>query len=294
MRKLVTLLLFALAAIATARFCHHQTHGFRLSKIQNNLLDERCAAAEPLDPTTLESIFSQKFRYFNRGLQSFVFLSEDGNTVLKIFNNRYQRKISLFDLLSRIPLCASWANQRKMIQCTKLENTFKSYQIANEELAQETGMLYAHLTQTSHLPLKLQLIDPLNICHTIDPNAYGFVLQRKATMAYPALLHLIEIQDLETAKRRLSSLVQFLIARCQKGIADKDPLIRTNFGFLEETPIEVDVGPFSKDPRIAQLEVYRPEILRITQSLKNWLNEKEPKLVPILEQELQQQLYSSG
>lgn len=291
MRKIVTLLLFSLAAIATARFCHHQTHGFRLSKIQNNLCPGQHILHVKNEP--LEELLQQKFRYFNRGLQSFVFLSEDGNTILKVFNNRYQRWISVFDLLSHIPLCTSWANTRKKTQRIKLENTFKSYQIATEELAQETGILYAHLTPTSHLPSQLQLIDPLNICHTINPNTCGFILQKRATMAYPTFLHLIKIQDLETARMRLRSLVQFLIARCQKGIADKDPLIRTNFGFLEELPIEVDVGPFSKDPTIAQPEVYRKEILRITQSLKNWLNEKEPKLVPILEQELQQQLYSS-
>ncbi|MBY0529084.1 MAG: hypothetical protein K2P51_02725 [Rhabdochlamydiaceae bacterium] len=292
MRKLIACLLFAFAAIATARFCHHQTHGFRLSKIQNNLCPS-FNAPDPLKKECVEKLLNQKFRYFNRGLQSFVFLSEDGTTVLKIFNNRYQRKIFLFDLLSRFPPLRSWAAQRKMSQSTKLENTFKSYEIASTELAQQTGTLYAHLTPTSHLPSSLQLLDPLNICHTIDPNVFGFVLQRKATMAYATLLELIKVQDLSTARERLKSLVQFLIVRCQQGIADKDPLIRTNFGFLGETPIAVDLGPFSKDPTLALPEVYRPEILRITQSLKNWLNEKEPKLVPILEQELQQQLYCS-
>lgn len=282
----ITLLLI-LIFIATARFCHHQTKGFRLSKLHNNLYGAHGEFGADYGS------LNQPFYYFNRGLQSFVFLSEDGNYILKIFNNKYQHRLFLYQLLSHLPFCGSWAEKQAKIQHSKLQRVFQSYQIAATELKEQTALLYAHLEPTHTLPSALTLIDPLNIAHVIDPNPLGFVIQKKANMTYPELRELIQSGQLSVAKQRITSLIDLLLLRCQKGIADNDPLIRTNFGFIQGNAIEVDVGPFSKDGTRAEPKNYRPEILRITTSLKHWLDQHSPELVPFLEQQLEERVLLS-
>ena len=174
------LIIFFVAAIGVARFCHHATKGFRLSKIQANLLiEEYPAEASAEEREFVTTLFKQKFHYIGRGLQSFVFASEDEKYVLKLFNNRYQEKIKLFSLFSHFPLMSSWAASQAQYYQGKLVKTFKSYEIAFDEMRDKTGLIYTHLSPTSNLPSKVSIIDPLNICHEIDPNASGFSHPKK-------------------------------------------------------------------------------------------------------------------
>jgi hypothetical protein len=135
------------AAIAASRLCHHATQGFRLTKISSNLIDKTPIEASASDQKLLQELLAQKFHYLGRGLQSFVFASEDGRYVVKVFNNRYQRKLQLFSFLSHFPIINYWAKQRAAYFDKKLHLTFESYQIAREEMAEQTGLVY-----TSVLP----------------------------------------------------------------------------------------------------------------------------------------------
>ncbi len=290
-----TLIIFlcVFSCIGVARFCHHATQGFRLSKVRSNLIEsEKIYDAESSDREFAHKLFHQKFHYLGRGLQSFVFESEDGNYVLKLFNNRYQRKIHFFSILSHLPFIRSWALLRAEYYQGKLTKTFKSYKIAFEDMKDKTGLLYTHLERTSNLPTRATIVDRLNICHEINPNNMGFLVQKKATLVYPALKEYLSHQNIEGAKHALSSLVDLFFWKWRSGIDDNDPLIRTNYGFIGEEAIQIDVGPLSKPTTFPDIEEKRAEIEKITTSLKFWLNENAPELIPFLDQELQQQLQS--
>ncbi|MGE5196842.1 MAG: hypothetical protein ACM3JI_05890, partial [Anaerolineae bacterium] len=82
--------------------------------------------------------------------------------------------------------------------------------------------------------------------------------------------------------------LELLILRCQKGIADNDALIRTNFGFIDGKAVQIDVGPFSKDSQTREKTCYSKEIVRITTSLKHWLEEHFPELLHELNEQLDQ------
>lgn len=285
--------LYLIATIGIARFCHHATQGFRLSKVRSNLLDhEKIYEAKSSDREFATKLFHQKFHYLGRGLQSFVFESEDGNYVLKLFNNRYQRKIYFFSTLSHLPFIGNLATLRSQYYQAKLIKTFQSYEIAFSEMKDKTGLLYAQLGATSNLPGKVTLVDRLNICHEINPNQIGFLVQKKATLVYPALKEYLTHQNIEGAKHALSSLVDLFFWKWRNAIDDNDPLIRTNYGFVGEEAIQIDVGPLSKQTAFPDIQEKRAEIEKITTSLKFWLNENAPELIPFLDQELQHQLQS--
>ncbi len=281
MKKALQILVFCACLIGVARFTHHQTHGFRLSKITGNLCEESTWLAPAPSP-----LFDERYHYLGRGLQSFVFASEDGNTVIKIFNNRYQHRLKLYRLLSKLPFAKHWAEERYDYFHSKLLRTFSSYRIAHQEMHAEAGLIYTHLDPSTDLPSRLIIVDALNIEHAIDPNHCGFIIQKRAKLVYPTLLDYIRTGKIDEAKSAIASLIDLFVLKYQKGIADNDPLIRTNYGFLDGQPIQIDVGPFSKDLQIADPEVYRQEITKTTRSLKNWLNTHSPELVSFVDESI--------
>lgn len=266
MTRRFLILTFSLVAIwGTARFCHHQTKGFRLSKLVGNTT---CLSQlSPPLPKELEKNLDQKFRYFARGHQSFSFLSEDGKYILKFFNNRYQNRLFW---LKFTPF-----KTKKILSREKWAKTFTSYQIALDHLQKETGLYYLHPAKSTDCP-KITLIDPLGIEHPIDLNNHAFALQKKATMAYSYFTRCAEEKDFSKAREGFASLFSLLQKKMELGIGDNDPLIRTNFGFIEGDAVEVDLGPFSYAPTVKQHE----EIQKIALPLKHWLENHHPELLP--------------
>jgi hypothetical protein len=281
--------------IGIARFCHHATRGFCLSKIHSNLIKEQLPQiASENDREFLNTLFQQKFHYLGRGLQSFAFESEDKKYVLKLFNNRYQRKSQFFSFFAHFPYVSPWALLQRDHFQEKLLKTFASYQIAFEEMKEKTGLLYAHLHPTTNLPDQVTLIDCLHIQHQINPNKMGFLIQKKATLVYPALKKYLADKDLEGAKQALASLIELFFWKWRHAIDDNDPLIRTNYGFIDGQAIQIDVGPLAKQISLPNPQQHLLQIEKITASLKFWLNENAPHLLPFLDQELQKQLSSEG
>lgn len=277
MKKLFKFALGIVAIWAVARFCHHETAGFKMSKINNNL---EYAPIVPVPAVEVNEILKQRFTYLGRGFQAFVFESEDKQYVLKLFTNAYQRRLFWIGLCP--PL--KWKTEKQEVWREKLLKGFHSYQLAFDEFQEESGLLYIHLNSTSHLN-KITIVDKLHIAHELDANALGFLIQKKATLVYPYLSELIAKGEEQEAKKAIHSLVNFFVERAKKGIGDSDPLIRTNFGFIGEKPMQVDVGPLYKDPQLK--ENYPLVIPRITLSLKHWLETHSPELAHHLNQELE-------
>ncbi|HCJ84556.1 MAG: hypothetical protein A2Y28_01815 [Chlamydiae bacterium GWC2_50_10] len=265
--NLLILLISPLFIYALARFCHFQTDGFKLSKLR---ISSKSAAFPPSPKA--EELLLQKFTYLGRGKQSFAFLGEDQQTVLKLFNNSYQRRIFWASFLPHSAKRISYLQ-------SKLNLLHQSYFLAWEELKEETALLHLQLGSSLQASKRVVLIDKLGISHSLDLSTCHFALQRKGALVYPYLSHLMAQGRVREAQEALRSLIALLLKRCEKGIADRDPLIRTNAGFLDGKPFFIDLGPFSKTDRIAPGE----EIGNITTALKEWLKKNHPSLVPPLE-----------
>lgn len=250
-----------LAVYALSRFCHHQTAGFSMAKIKDNTF--------PVEMEAQEINLKGEFRYLGRGLQSFSFLSEDGQTVLKIFNNRYQSRLFWYPFFP-------FMEKKITLAKSKLKRNFNSYKIAFDELKEETGLLYFHPDQTHHLKQTVTLVDKLGIKHPLDLDSTGFLVQKKAVLFYPYVNSVMEKNDLATAKQALSSFVALLKSRYEKGIGDNDALVRTNFGFINDRPMQIDVGPFYRDETLKN--DYKKELVESTLNLKHWLEAYYPDL----------------
>jgi len=270
--------------ILLSRFCHKQTEGFRLTKIEQNLKEGTETTLSQEQKQFVSELLRQKFSFLGRGKQSFVFASEDGQYVLKVFNNRYQRKIGLLSLLTPFPWIGTWAKSQTNYCQKKLAGTFESYEIALEEMPEQTGLVFLHLSPTEELSSPLLLVDKLQITHSLDPNQVGFLIQKRARLIYPTLKECLQQGDKAAAERLLSSLIDLFLWKWEHGILDNDPLIRTNYGLAEGKVIQIDVGPLSKGT--LSPEEQKKELFRITASLRSYLSEQAPDLLPCLDQKL--------
>lgn len=265
MKSIFKILIFLVCFFVTARFCKAQTGKFTVQRITSTLTPQPQWEISPLSSEELshiQKILNQPYHYLSKGVQSFVFASQDGQYVIKFFRHDH--------LTSPFWLKPSTKTKKQ----NRLQKDFLSYKYAYAHLRQETGLIYLHLNKTNTLHQTLDLVDKLGIHHPIPLDQYEFLVQKRACLLYTALNQMIEENKISDAKETLSRLVLLLAYRAQLGISDKDPDLNTNFGVIGTQPIQIDVGRFRKST--PQLD--KNEILRITDHLHQHLMTKCPEL----------------
>ncbi len=246
-------------AVGTERFCYHVTDGFAEVKIRSTYSYH--PEWEPSEyPALAADVLDQPYRYLGRGAQCYAFLSEDGKYVLKFFRHDHLRRKG------------------------KVLRDFASYKIAFDALRAETGLLYLHLNKTKNMGKTLTFFDKIGVRHRVNLDEMEFLVQRKAELALPTLKQWLDAGEVDKAKEGISSLVNLVRERCKKGIFDKDPDFRTNFGFTAMGAMQLDAGRFRWDPKEKDPKIYQNELRSITQGLQQWLEKEYPELSLYLEQ----------
>ncbi len=268
-------------------FCRKQTDGFTILKISSNLSyhTEWETPHTAVEKTELLQIFKQPFTYLAKGDQCFVFVSEDRKYVLKFFRQSHMRAPFWVRML---PYFMQEVRLKETLKReSKLTSDFLSYRIAFDELKEETGLVFLHLNKTDDLKTSVTVVDKLHIAHQISLDTTEFLVQKCAKPLYPAIEEMILEGKIDAAKATLAKLVQLLLkVRYEKGIADNDPDLNTNFGCIGDTPVQIDVGRFKKSEMRKSLEEYQMEIAHITDNLHQWLECRSTILDECLREEI--------
>jgi len=267
-------------------FCHKRTKGFALNRILSDLSPrEDWVIPAQTDLAEIRSILNQTFTFLGKGAQCYAFLSQDQQYVLKFFRFDHL-KPALW--LTHFPLpffLHAYRDEKIALNKGKTERTFESYKIAYQDLKEDTGLVFIHLNKSSDLQLRTTIVDKLGIAHCLDMDSMHFLLQKRAQLLYPTISQWIENNHLEQAKKGVKDLLVLIASRCKKGIRDKDPDLLTNFGFIQNVPVQIDVGRFSKETG-TRSESYREEIARITDKFNTWLIEQSPELSDYLQKQI--------
>ncbi|NDD58742.1 MAG: hypothetical protein EBZ47_05760 [Chlamydiae bacterium] len=279
------LALFCTCFISAYFFCKSQTDNFSVRRISFDT--PYCSAFETPalslpEERQLQEILSHPFYYLAKGAQCYVFASEDNQYVLKLFQKRRYIPPFLLRILPSIGPFTSYKNQKMEKYATCLEQDFTSYQLAQSYLQENTGLMYTHLNHTEHLSKKLTLYDKIGVRLVLDADITKFIIQKRATAFLSRLEKAIHEGDQSFARFTLKEIVSFLIKRSQLGFYDKDPDFLTNFGFIEERPVQIDVGRYRKDETRKSAGIYKDDIIRATDPLKKWLDQRDPKLAGFL------------
>ncbi len=171
------------------------------------------------------STLDQPFFSWGRGSQSEVFLSRDGEWVIKIPRNKKCRPY----LLGRFR-----KNSRGQRGC------LESYLTAARELADETAVLYVHRGEPFAMPNQFGLYDRLGRKMVLEPTYFSFALQKRK----PLLSEKLEAANLEEAKKILSSLLNLIEAERQKGWVCSDYAFTLNFGYEDCRAFRIDIGSY--------------------------------------------------
>ena len=282
--QITRLLLYIAIFVGIERWCYLQTGGFAISKIVDQFPENSRWELPPIsekEEKELSQLLDQPFTLLAIGAECYAFESADGTVVMKVFKMHegrsiYYRKVysGLSDVLSPRHFYIKAMEMRQQM----LERTFDSMIIAYHELKEETGLLTLHLNKTNRFMKDIILIDSLGNQHSIPSDSIRFVLQKKAVPVYMHLEKLIKNNQIDETKKALSSLIDLIVLRCKKGIADRDPVLKTNLAFLDNRAIEIDLGSFSKNPYLSRPAAWKKELYFQTYELKHWLEKKNPSL----------------
>ncbi len=270
-------------------WCDQQTDGFSEQVIAMPLAVSTKWDVRPLSVSEIAEVkaaLDQPYDYLARGQQAFVFLSRNGKYVVKFFN----RKSSMLPFPWNF-LPEKWLfNQRKACKLQrrkdKLHRDFMSYKLSFDQLQTETGLLFVHLSASNNLGARLHFQDKLRIEHALDLDQVPFVVQRCAQLVYPHIEQLMAAQRESEAKQALSSLLALFVKRCQLGIADSDPDLDKNFGFIGNQAVQIDTGRFvaAGAPLPPKVSPVGPPLIKA--SFKEWLSQY-PALFEHFEEEYQ-------
>ncbi|MBI2743406.1 MAG: hypothetical protein HYX48_05760 [Chlamydiales bacterium] len=278
--RIFKLLLAVGAVIGIERFCHKQTRGFSLPNIYSDSIEY---AASSSDEREIAPLLSQPFTFLDSGLECYAFLSEDRKLVLKLFKHQHIRQADLIAKLIPLPYFIKLTQMKQ----ERLLSTFSSCKLAYEEMREETGLLFLHLNRTEGSLPVVTLIDKLGIRHEVALNEVHFILQKKADLLIPALSNDLKKEGSSSAKRRIAALFELIRVRCQKGIADRDPTLCKNYGFLDDRAIVIDVGSFSKNAFLQNPQIYKRELFYETLPLRCLLSREFPELLPYFNEEFE-------
>ncbi len=287
--KSLAILLCAFLAWRVPSWCERATDGFSLSHISKKIPISLVHNMPPLQPKEHEElirILNQEFRYLNAGGQCYVFASSDDQYVLKFFKlhrrdpNPWWRNLPVPHAIKK-----GW-NKKLAKRKHKLLRDFNSYSLAYTHLRDESGLVYIHTLSSDEMMPFVSIRDKIGIQYTLDLNQYYFIVQKKGQMVYAHLDKLIEQQLQNEAADAVRSIVDVIVARSQKGIFDDDAKIQRNFAFADGKAIIIDVGRLQKDPSRTHFEVYRKDVVNITERFRNWLHHNHPQLIPILDEKI--------
>ncbi len=275
-------LLLVSAGVLTERVYYWQNRGFHLSKIASSQTSIDCPP-----PAGVDALLDQPFRFLGAGGTSFVFLGEDGKTILKVFkHHQLFFKHSLFHLA--FPgVCDAWRIQKILFREKEHRHKrhsffFNSCSLSFQALKEETGLIYLTLSPNKYFDRQITLYDAWGIPHSFNLSQTEFALQRRAKLLFPYFKELIEQGRQDEAQKAIDAMISLIVLRCKNGIGDRDPNLRINFGFLDGKAIEFDLGSYYSDPSLKSPFKTATEVFFMTFALQKWLEKESPELLNYL------------
>lgn len=276
------LFLIACMAILTKAWIIYSS-SFRLDKIDPKELFDNHFKINLVEED-LSKIVNQKYRFLNKGRQSFVFVSDDKKYVLKLFRFHRYRSSIFNNFLSSFNLAKRYTKKMQDEKNDLYYESMNSYKLVYENLQDETATIYVHLNKTNHLNKKLQIEDKFKVQHVINLNLFGFVIQKKASSFKRALLKTKD--DKKNFEILLNSFFDNLQSIYSKNLLNKDRHVIQNLGVVNGNKVvEIDIGRFIIKNDFNK-EKIKFEATHYITYLKKWLLKNMPRRVEFLDEKL--------
>lgn len=256
------------------KLCYLATDGFSVLRISYPLSESsKWAPPEVSDKESLliNELLSKPFRYLASGGQCYVFLSFDGNYVIKLFKFHHKKAPWYLPFL---PISSAakiaWKEQKKK----KLERMLKSVLLNHKFLKIESGILYPHLGKTSFFEKKILLFDKVGNKIALEADNTAFILQKRGLSTKEALKKLCP----EKAEKLLGDLIDLFLMRSKLGLKDIDPSFLDNLGIIDSKASQLDLGSLCFDPTQKEAMKYERNLLLAARPFHQFLRKNYPHL----------------
>lgn len=225
---------------------------------------------------------SQDYYYLGKGCQSYVFVSEDAKTVIKFPKYQRFRPQEWVSLFSWVPGIPQYQKERAAFRRGQMEKMFRGWVLGYEDLKSESGVMYVHMNKAPGLPQSLVLHDKMGYTHTINPEQFEFLLQKRAVM----LDKTIEQCSTDEGETLIDRILAMIVSEYYRGLADNDHALVQNTGIVDGRPIHIDVGQFIRNRGVMTPEKHGKELFNKTFRMREWLEEEYPQLAEHLKSRL--------
>lgn len=267
-------------------FCALVGKSWHIAKDGFNVQRTYCSLTKAENEEPLDAILQQTYTYLGRGHQCYAFGSEDGKLVIKL--PRYDRyRLSFFQ--RTCPFSFLTSNReiiRKDIE-RRRDFLIRSFELAFEELREETALLHLHLHRTEHLTQPLVIKDRLGRTYRLDPNRTAFLVQEKKPVMMAFFQEQLKKGDRKGAEEILDAFLHVITVRSEKGIYNKDPSFMRNFGWEEGKGVQIDVGSFYRKPNVSSKEAREKSFQETTTHVKNWLADLDKDMLNVFDRKVE-------
>jgi hypothetical protein len=274
MKKIGVLLLLFFFVATIGKGWHLAKDGFHIWRVRTGLPEQ--GIEQPISPE-IGAILQQPFYYIGRGHQCYAFASIDQRYVLKL------PRLDRYDIPFWLKVCQfSFLDSYRQKLRADLSHRFHfittSFQIAQNELQEQTAILYLHLYRTSNLHIHTTVTDQVGRTYRLDLDKTPFILQEKIPLMIPQFKNALKRGDQEQAKEILEALLQVIKIRAKKGIFNKDPSFVRNFGLLGEKGVQIDIGSFYYKSDVDEKEAFEKSFRETTKHVHLWLANFDPQI----------------
>jgi hypothetical protein len=277
-QKVFSILFITLLIIGAFSIKRYRLGGFKMSKIMT--CPNSFGSLNHSNNANLNELFSNSFSYLGRGTQFYAFASFDQRYVIKILRSD-RLTINLIKRLFKSSTISLNLKNKK-----RKKRVLNACNDAFRKLKKQTGLVYLHLEATTNLDT-IKIIDNLGIKREINLNNIAFVIQKKAKLIKQAFQYAKKNNDLTLAKAQVNSFLNLIKIRAKNGIANADPNVFKNFGFIENQAVEIDFGDFYKNSNLLNNKSeYINEINKYVLILREWLQVFWPDLILTFDKQL--------
>lgn len=272
--------ILAAAAMAFGLFIAYRfsQQQFHLDNIQATWPAENIHPISIEDKQRLDLIFKQPFRYIDRGKQSYVFVSQDGQTILKFFDTRCTQSGSY-------PLI----NPLSLKKCTKkMQQLLNGYTVAENFDRENTGLIFVQLSPNPSYTMSISVTDRFGFKHNVEMSKVPFALQKRAIPTREAITGLLSKGDVEGAVKLLQKIIDMYIQEYQHGVIDGDHNLMYNTGIADGKPMRIDVGRLRYDEKVKDPAVYANDLHKVAvERVGEWLQRHFPQYRQAIEAALE-------
>jgi hypothetical protein len=254
MKKILIILFFPVVLLSSHLLYLYTHREFTPTDFKGNFVRGFEEKGYAPDAQVIKAL-AQSYTYLGHGKQMTAFESADHQYVIKFINPRPVLKENVFHKIKGLKrLCSlKWFSSAYFKKNERLTKLFKRYQVAFQELKEESGLVYIRLDPSISLPQEMDLIEKEGKHHRLPLKDCPFVLQKKAIVATKLFQQLSENGDQEGLKKCGEQLFDLFLSRAKKGYTDRIQTLHNNYGFVDGKAIQIDLGRIWKDEEVENM-----------------------------------------